>query len=166
MTQGGSPVFLVVRGDDLRKSMSSYLATRIEGLAREGRLTLLLETEICALRGEGSLAGVTFRNARTGEAHDEPIEAIFVMIGAVPRTEWLRDASKVALDEKGFVLTGNDVVTRDLWKLGRSPFFLETSCPGVFAVGDARSGSVKRVASAVGEGSMAIALAHQYLAGG
>ena len=90
---------------------------------------------------------------------------MFVMIGAVPRTDWLRTASKVALDEKGFVLTGNDVVVRELWKGGaRSPYFLETSCPGVFAVGDARSGSIKRVASAVGEGSMAIALVHQYLA--
>ena len=165
MTGGEGHVFLIVRGDDLRKSMSSYLAVRIESLVEAGRLTLMLETEICALRGDHSLAGATLRNGRTGEARDEPIEAIFVMIGAVPRTEWLRDGSKVALDEKGFILTGNDLVARDRWSVpGRSPFFLETSCPGVFAVGDARSGSVKRVASAVGEGSMAIALAHQYLA--
>jgi thioredoxin reductase (NADPH) len=157
-------VHLIVRGDDLRKSMSSYLAIRIEGLAQEGRLTLLLNSEICELRGERSLESVTIRNRETGEARDEPMEAVFVMIGAVPRTGWLRDNSKVALDEKGFVLTGNDLVARELWKPGRAPFFLETSCPGVFAVGDARAGSVKRVASAVGEGSMAIALVHQYLA--
>ncbi len=165
MASGNGHVFLIVRGDDLRKSMSSYLAVRIEGLAKEGRLTLALESEICSLRGDHSLTGVTLRNGRTGEARDEPIEAIFVMIGAIPRTDWLRNGSKVELDEKGFVLTGNDLVTRELWRVpGRSPYFLETSCPGVFAVGDARSGSVKRVASAVGEGSMAIALAHQYLA--
>lgn len=165
MSQGEGHVFLVVRGDDLRKSMSSYLAVRIESLVQEGRMTLLLETEVCALRGDHGLSGATLRNRRTGEARDEPIEAIFVMIGADPRTEWLRGGSKVELDDKGFILTGNDVVARELWRVpGRSPYFLETSCPGVFAVGDARSGSVKRVASAVGEGSMAIALAHQYLA--
>ncbi len=165
MADKSSHVFLVVRGDDLRKSMSSYLAVRIEGLERDGKLTLLLDSEICELRGAHELQAATIRNAKDGTVRDEPLSAIFVMIGAVPRTDWLREDSKVALDEKGFILTGADLVARDLWKLGRSPFLLETSCPGVFAVGDARSGSVKRVASAVGEGSMAIALVHQYLAG-
>ena len=164
MAEKAGHVYLVVRGDDLRKSMSSYLANRIEGLAREGRLSLMLDSEICELQGERSLTGIVVRNSRTTEVREEAVEAIFVMIGAVPRTEWLRDASKVALDDKGFVLTGADVMARDLWKGGRSPYFLETSCPGVFAVGDARAGSVKRVASAVGEGSMSIALVHRYLA--
>jgi thioredoxin reductase (NADPH) len=165
MSEKAGHVFLVVRGDDLRKSMSSYLALRIEGLQRDGKLSVLLNSEICELRGENGLEEVAIRDRKTGVVLNEKVAAVFVMIGAVPRTDWLRTASKVALDEKGFVLTGNDVVVRELWKGGaRSPYFLETSCPGVFAVGDARSGSIKRVASAVGEGSMAIALVHQYLA--
>ncbi len=164
MAEHAGHVYMVVRGDDLRKSMSSYLANRIEVLAREGKLSLMLDSEICELKGDRSLSGAVVRNGRTGEAKEVAIEGVFVMIGAVPRTEWLRTASKVALDEKGFVLTGADVVARGLWASGRSPYFLETSCPGVFAVGDTRAGSVKRVASAVGEGSMAIALVHQYLA--
>lgn len=164
MAENAGHVSLIVRGDDLRKSMSSYLANRIETLQREGKLSLMLDSEICELQGDRSLTGIVVRNGRTGEARQVPVEAVFVMIGAVPRTDWLRTASKVALDDKGFVLTGSDVVSRNLWPVGRAPYFLETSCPGVFAVGDARSGSVKRVASAVGEGSMAIALVHQYLA--
>lgn len=164
MAENAKHVFLVVRGDDLRKSMSSYLAIRIEGLQRDGKLTIMLNSEICSLRGDNELEEVTIRDMKSGQARDEKVAGVFVMIGAVPRTDWLKDNSKVALDEKGFVLTGNDLVTRNIWKASRAPFFLETSCPGVFAVGDARSGSIKRVASAVGEGSMAIALAHQYLA--
>ncbi len=164
MSEQAKHVFLVVRGDDLRKSMSSYLAVRIEGLQRDGKLSILLNSEVCSLRGEHELEEVTIRDAATGKVQEEKVAGVFVMIGAVPRTDWLKDSSKVALDEKGFVLTGNDVVSRNLWKASRAPYFLETSCPGVFAVGDARSGSIKRVASAVGEGSMAIALAHQYLA--
>ena len=166
MAENAGHVFLVVRGDDLRKSMSSYLALRIEGLVRDGRVSVLLNTEVCALEGETSLVGATLRDRSNGTTRREPIEAIFVMIGAVPRTEWLVDGSKVALDEKGFVLTGTDLVARGLWRGRRPPRFLETSCPGVFAVGDTRSGSVKRVASSVGEGSMAIALVHEHLAHG
>lgn len=166
MAENGNPVHLIVRGDDLRKSMSSYLAVRIENLAREERLTLHLQSNICELRGETSLQEVVIRESKSGTARTEPCEAVFVMIGADPRTGWLNNQSKVALDEKGFVLTGNDVAARGQWNQpGRSPYFLETSCAGVFAVGDVRSGSIKRVASAVGEGSMAIALVHQFLAG-
>lgn len=164
MASNAGHVYLVVRGDDLRKTMSNYLALRIEGLARDGRLTIMLESQICALHGEENLQGCAIRCTRDGSVRNEKIEAVFVMIGAVPRTTWLHGNSKVALDEKGFILTGQDLVKRGLWTEARSPYFLETACPGVFAVGDARSGSIKRVASAVGEGSMAIALAHQYLA--
>lgn len=164
MTDGGSHVTMVVRGGDLRKSMSEYLAARIEGLAERGRLTLMLDTEICAIQGAETLEAATFRNAKTGAAVDREIRAIFVMIGAIPCTDWLGDESKIARDGNGFVLTGNDVVKAGAWSQTRSPFLLETACPGVFAVGDVRSGSIKRVASAVGEGSMAIAMAHQYLA--
>lgn len=164
MTETCKHVYLVVRGDDLRKSMSSYLANRIETLAKSGKLSILLNSSVCQLEGDQSLTSVTIRDATTGVARKEPIEAIFVMIGASPCTDWLKDNSKVALDAKGFVLAGSAVVSAGQWKLSRPPFPLETSCPGVFVVGDVRSGSVKRVASAVGEGSMAIALAHQYMA--
>jgi thioredoxin reductase (NADPH) len=162
MCGGASHVFLVVRGSDLRKSMSSYLASRIEGLERIGKLTLLLNSEICQLQGEGNLEKVVIRDRSTGAAREEAVEGVFVMIGAIPRTDWLPDA--IARDAKGFVLTGQQVVDGGQWKLSRPPFFLETTCPGVFAVGDVRSNSIKRVASAVGEGSMAIALVHQLLA--
>lgn len=164
LAETASHVYLVVRGDDLRKSMSSYLALRMEALEAAGRLTICLNASICQLEGENRLTQVTIRDAVTGKARTKPIEAIFCMIGAAPCTEWLVGKSKVQLDEKGFILTGNDLTTRNLWDRPRPPFPLETSCPGVFAVGDVRSGSVKRVASAVGEGSMAIALMHQYLA--
>lgn len=156
-----SPVFLIVRGSDLTKTMSDYLVQRIESLRREGRLTLLLNSEITELHGDDHLERTTIRNG-SGAVHIEPIRSVFVMIGAAPCTGWLA-GSQVALDDKGFILTGNDLVFRNQWPLERPPFFLETSCPGIFAVGDVRSGSIKRVASSVGEGSMAIALAHQYL---
>ncbi|RYZ64992.1 MAG: FAD-binding protein [Proteobacteria bacterium] len=162
MAENGGHVYLVVRGSDLARTMSNYLVQRIESLQTEGKVTVLLQSQITELHGEDRLEGVTIRNA-AGEARFEPIPSIFVMIGALPCTDWLKD-SRVALDEKGFVYTGTDLLARDHWTAERPPFFLETSCPGIFAVGDARSGSIKRVASAVGEGSMAIALAHQYLA--
>ncbi|RYG39426.1 FAD-binding protein, partial [bacterium] len=161
MAENGGHVFLVVRGTDLARTMSSYLVQRIESLEGEGKVTVLLQSQITELHGEERLEGVTIHHA-SGESRTEPILSIFVMIGALPCTDWLKD-SRVVLDEKGFIYTGNDLVQRELWTSARPPFFLETSCPGVFAVGDSRSGSVKRVASAVGEGSMAIALAHQYL---
>jgi thioredoxin reductase (NADPH) len=164
LSETSKKVLLVVRGNDLHKTMSSYLALRIESLERDGRIAVMLETQICALHGIDCLEGVTLANKATGTKSSHELSAIFVMIGATPKTQWLQQESKVKLDEKGFVMTGNELMKRDLWKQSRAPFFLETSCPGVFAAGDLRSGSVKRVASAVGEGSMAVALVHQYLA--
>ncbi len=157
MSEGSDHVFLVVRADDLRKNMSSYLARRIE---QSDRITVILDSEITGLVGNGVLDGVQIANRRSGDVRSEEAAGVFVMIGAIPNTEWLPDS--IATDSKGFILTGQQVPT-DRWTLQRSPFFLETSCPGVFAVGDARSGSIKRVASAVGEGAMAVALTHQYM---
>lgn len=116
-----------------------------------------------ALHGEGGLESVTTEDARSGERRDQPCKALFVFIGADPHTEWL--SGKVAMDAKGFLYTGRDVDGDDLSEYnGERPFFLETSRPGLFAVGDVHSGSIKRVASAVGEGSMAVRLVHQRLA--
>ncbi len=143
-------VHVVVRGDGLAASMSSYLTDRIDS---DPKITLWTRTEICGLGGGDRLARVTLRRNDTGVEVDVDAKALFIMIGAAPNTDWL--AGQVELDERGFVLTGQGA--------GRtSPF--ATSLPGVFAVGDIRSGSVKRVASAVGEGSVAISAVHEYIA--
>ncbi len=152
-------VLLVVRGADLRKTMSSYLATRIE---QSDKITVLLGSEICQMEGDSFLSSVTIRERESGQARTEEIAGVFVMIGADPRTGWLPET--IQCDPKGFVLTGQSVVKAGKWQKDRPPFHLETSCPGVFAAGDIRSDSVKRVASAVGEGSMSVAFVHQYLA--
>jgi thioredoxin reductase (NADPH) len=162
MAANAAHVFLILRSNDLRKNMSSYLARRIEQLEQAGQLSIILESEICKLEGDTYLERMTVRNHRDGTVRTEEVAAIFVMIGAVPRTDWLPET--IARDDKGFILTGPALVKNQLWNLGRSPYFLETTCPGVFAVGDARSASVKRVASAVGEGSMSVAFVHQILA--
>lgn len=152
-------VYLIVRGDELRKTMSSYLARRIES---SQKITLMLNSEICELRGEDHLEEALIVNRKTGASEVQKISGLFVMIGAVPHTKWLPD--KILRDSKGFIQTGPGLVDSGVWKERRAPLFLETSCPGVFAAGDARCESVKRVASAVGEGSMAVAFVHQYLA--
>jgi thioredoxin reductase (NADPH) len=140
--------------------MSRYL---IDELERNPRVELLTHAEIAELKGEAALDAVVLRDARTGERRDLPTGALFVFIGAVPHTDWLHD--HVAMDEHCFVLTGGEVPSDELERhAGERPFLLETSAPGIFAVGDVHSGSVKRVASAVGEGSMAIRLVHQRLA--
>jgi thioredoxin reductase (NADPH) len=122
-------------------------------------------TEIVALRGKPQQEQVTWRQALTGEVETHDIRHVFVMAGAVPNTRWLKDC--LALDGKGFIKTGSDLTREDLdasgWPLSRSPHLLETSLPGVFAVGDVRCGNLNRVASAVGEGSMAVAFVHRVL---
>lgn len=152
-------VCLVVRGDDMRKTMSSYLARRIE---KSENITVHLNCEVCGLHGDGHLDSASILDRISKGKVTEPVDGVFVMIGAVPHTDWLPAA--VVRDSKGFILTGQQLIDEGKWKLDRQPFYLETSCPGVFAVGDARAGSVKRVASAVGEGSMAVAFVHQFLA--
>jgi thioredoxin reductase (NADPH) len=151
---------LLIRGGDLGKSMSRYLVDEIEG--RE-QVEVLTHSEIAAIDGERSVERIVVRDTRSGERREMPAKAVFVFIGASPHTDWLRGA--VAMDKDCFVLTGTDVRDEDLAEHAEGrPFFLETSQPGVFAVGDVHSGSVKRVASAVGEGSMAVRLVHQRLA--
>lgn len=159
-------VYLLIRGDDLGKSMSRYLVDRVEATEN---IELLANTEIRELLGDGApLEGVEVENNRSQERRTLGARAIFVFIGADANTGWLRDT--LQLDEKGFVLAGTDLdrslLDGDLWPEGsRQPLLFETSMPGVFATGDVRSGSIKRVASAVGEGSMAVRLVHQYLSG-
>ena len=143
--------------------MSRYLIRRIE---ENPRITLHTRTEIEALEGERHLERVRWRGAATGAVETRPIRHVFLMTGAIPNTVWLHGC--VALEDRAFVKTGADLTPEELdaagWPLERAPHLLETSVPGVFAVGDVRSGSVKRVASSVGEGSICIQLVHKVLA--
>jgi thioredoxin reductase (NADPH) len=156
-------VHMLVRASGLADSMSQYLIRRI----KECRdITLLFRTEIVRLDGAGNLESVTWRNCDTGETETHPIRHIFSMTGANPNTAWLKGC--IALDGNGFIKTGIDLAVDDLdsavWPIERRPYLFETSIPRVFAVGDIRSGSVKRVASAVGEGSVVVQLVHRVLA--
>jgi thioredoxin reductase (NADPH) len=151
-------VYLIIRGDSLYKNMSSYLARRIE---QAPSIEVLLNTTIRRMTGDTHLREVEIVNNKTGEVRIIQTPALFSFIGAVPRTDWL--AEDIERDEKNFIRTGPDVAHSPRWTARRHPFMLETSHPGVFACGDVRSGSVKRVASAVGEGSMAIMFVHEYL---
>jgi thioredoxin reductase (NADPH) len=148
-------VHLVCRGPDLTRSMSQYLITRLE---HTPNVRIHTKTTVTALRGAEHVASATITNAEGG-MEDLPVCGVFVLIGADPRSAWLRDM--IGLDEHGFILTGQEVATASA-AAALSPF--QTSHPGIFAVGDVRSGSVKRVASAVGEGSVAIQAVHRYLA--
>ncbi|HET7649011.1 MAG TPA: FAD-dependent oxidoreductase [Gaiellaceae bacterium] len=150
-------VTMVCRGDSLEKSMSRYL---IQQVAQRGNIGVRFLSQIVAAHGETSLQAVEIRNNATGEVVRETSGGLYIFIGADAETGWL--PPEIALDTRGFVLTGAEV-PREGWALERDPHLLETSVPGVFACGDVRSGPVKRVASAVGEGSMAIALIHQFL---
>jgi thioredoxin reductase (NADPH) len=155
-------VVLVVRAATLEAAMSAYLVERITAAEN---IEVRLRTEVVAGRGADHLEGITLADQVLGTKDDVATNWLFVFIGASPRTEWLGDA--VARDERGFVITGPDLLGRrqqPRWPLTRSPFALETSVPGVFAAGDVRLDSMKRVASAVGEGAMSVYLVHRYLA--
>jgi thioredoxin reductase (NADPH) len=154
-----SAVHLLVRGSDLASSMSAYL---IDAIAATPTIRVHLHTEVVDGGGEGRLETVTLRNRATGATDELPVNGLFVMIGAQPRTDWLPD--DVGRDSYGFVLTGADVQDSGRWRLERPPYPHETTVPGLFAVGDVRRGSVKRVASAVGEGSVVVSEIHQFLA--
>jgi thioredoxin reductase (NADPH) len=162
LSQTASKVHMLVRSGQLSDTMSRYLIQRIE---ENPAIELHYHTEIVGLEGDTQLERVTWRDNQTGETSTHEIRYVFIMTGGSPRTEWLKGC--VAMDNKGFILTGRDLdpVLNDYhWPLPRAPLMLETSQPGVFAVGDVRAGNVKRVASAVGEGSIAISLVHRVLA--
>ena len=163
LSQAGRKVYMLVRSNQLAETMSRYLISRIE---ENPSIELHYCTEITALDGETQLERVTWKDKKSGETTSHPIRHVFIMTGASPRTDWLREC--MALDDKGFILTGRDLreVPNDFtWPLHREPLMLETSLPSVFAVGDIRAGSVKRVASAVGEGAISVSLVHRALAG-
>jgi len=151
-------VLVLLRGDDLYKNMSSYLAQRIEQTAN---IEVLFNTTIRRMNGDTHLASVDIVNGETGEERSVETPGVFSFIGAEPRTAWL--PPEIERDAKGFVRTGADLAQSPRWSSARQPFLLETSRPCVFAAGDVRSGSVKRVASAVGEGAMAVQFVHECL---
>jgi thioredoxin reductase (NADPH) len=155
-------VFILCRGDDLGKSMSDYLVRQIED--REN-IEVLLRTSVAAVEGEDHLERITLHDSATGESGTVPAHSLFVFIGAAPKTDWLDGV--VERDERGFILSGSDLVREGKrpagWRPDRDPFLLETSVPGIFVAGDVRHGSVKRCASAVGEGSIAVQFVHQYM---
>jgi thioredoxin reductase (NADPH) len=151
-------VYLVIRGDDLYKNMSSYLACRIEDTPN---IEVLRNTEVRRLVGDGYLTSVELIDNKTGETRTIRAPALFSFIGAIPRCDWI--PPEIERDDKGFVRTGPAVAQSPHWTAKRQPFLLETSRPGVFAAGDVRAGSIKRVASAVGEGAMTVQFVHEYL---
>jgi len=152
-------VNLIVRGGDLRKSMSSYLAERVEA---NSRVHVRLHSELRAVAGADSLEQVSIENVATSETTVEDSCAVFIFIGAAPCTDFLGD--KISKDEKGFLITGAELITKGRWPdPNRLPSALETSCPGIFAAGDCRSGTTKRVASAVGDGALAVTCVHDLL---
>ncbi|WP_026735025.1 response regulator [Fischerella sp. PCC 9605] len=156
-------VTMLVRGKSLGISMSQYL---IDQIADTPNITVKTQTSVIEAKGETCLEAITIQNNLTGETQTLPATSLFIFIGAAPRTEWLDGL--VERDERGFILTGPDLL-RDKqriqgWTLERDPYLLETNIPGIFAVGDVRHGSVKRVASGVGEGSICVQFVHQYLA--
>ena len=163
LSQTARRVYVLVRSNGLAKSMSRYLIRRIE---ESPNIELRIDTEVIALSGNDHLEAMEWRKNKTGKVEKHKIGALFSMIGAVPNSAWVEGC--VACDGAGFIRTGSDLSKEDLerakWPLARAPYLLETSLPGVFAVGDVRGGNVKRVASAVGEGSIAVAFVHQVLA--
>ncbi|HKP53587.1 MAG TPA: FAD-dependent oxidoreductase [Chloroflexia bacterium] len=155
-------VTMLVRGDSLSKSMSQYLIDQIEATPN---IEVVLNSSVSEVSGEGKLESICIAHADTGEVERVPTGALFVFIGAKPRTEWVADL--LERDEMGFIMSGPDLITDGKppkgWPLKRAPFWLETSVPGIFVAGDVRHKSVKRMATAVGEGSMAVQFIHQYL---
>jgi thioredoxin reductase (NADPH) len=156
-------VYIVIRRDSLSYTMSAYLIQQIDNIPN---ITVLTDTEILEATGENCLEHLTLINVKTKETVTKEAAALYVFIGAKPYTDWIK--LDIIKDEKGFIETGRELRRFDqfgkVWKMNRDPFLLETSCKGIFAAGDVRSGAMNRVASAVGEGSMAISFVHKYLA--
>jgi thioredoxin reductase (NADPH) len=159
--RGAARVIMLVRGASLGEKMSQYLVDR---LTKHPKVTVRVNSEVTEVCGSEHLDGIRIRNRATNETEEVPTKFLFVFIGAQPNTDWLKGL--VACDQYGFVLTGPDLKPEDLkdWPLPRQPYLLEASVPGVFAAGDVRHESIKRVASAVGEGSVAVHFVHRYLA--
>jgi thioredoxin reductase (NADPH) len=151
-------VIVMIRGGDLSRNMSSYLVHRI---SRTRNIELLTDTVIRRLDGNSHLQSIEIHNTRTNEARTIETPAVFSFIGATPRTDWL--PAEIERDDKGFIRTGSDLKQSPHWSSARAPLLLETSREGIFAAGDVRSGSSKRVAAAVGEGAMSVQLVHEYL---
>ena len=158
LSETASKVLLLIRGDDLTEKMSKYLVQRIE---KKDNIELLTHTEINKMMGNDVLRSVELINNQTKQTQEVEATAVFIFVGAKPHTQWLPD--RIDLDESGFIKTGTQVTDSPNWLARRQPFLLETSCVGVFAAGDVRSDSIKRVASSVGEGSMTVKLVHQLL---
>jgi thioredoxin reductase (NADPH) len=159
-------VSMVIRGDSLKETVSQYLIDRIRSTPQ---IDVLLHTEVIALHGDRVLSAITLRNNQTGKAWTVKTSWLFLCLGGVPHTQWAAEVG-ILRDEGGYLLTGPDLLKNnhrpDSWTLDRDPYYLETNIPGVFAAGDVRHGSVKRCASAVGEGAMAIAFVYRYLMSG
>ena len=157
-----SKVTMVVRGGALERGMSQYL---VDQLRATDNIEVLLRTEVVAVEGERELEEITLQNKDSGEGWTEPAKALFLFIGAMPHTELV--AGIIQRNRAGFIPTGIDLMQNGSrpkgWTLRRDPYYLETSVPGIFAVGDVRQGAVRRVASAVGQGAIAVGLVHQYL---
>jgi thioredoxin reductase (NADPH) len=151
-------VSIIIRSADLATTMSHYL---IAELSTRPNISVIANSEVVAVQGKIELESLTLRDVRDGSERDEPSDALFVFIGADAHTEWLGDA--VATDKLGYILTGQAAGVSRSWPLSREPFLLETNQPGIFAVGDVRKDSVKRVASGVGEGATAITMVHRIL---
>lgn len=162
LAQSVAKVVMVVRDDSLAKKMSQYLVERIE---TNSKIEVRLESQVTAVHGDGHLEAVTVRHVPSRAEETAPAAGLFIFIGAIPCTDWL--SGVVKMDEHGFVLTGSKLLqngqAKKDWSLDREPFLTESSVPGIFVVGDIRAGSVKRVASAVGEGSVTVQFIHQYL---
>jgi thioredoxin reductase (NADPH) len=155
-------VTLLVRGSSLTKTMSQYL---IDQIAKTPNISSQFRSRVTEVKGNGRLDALTIASDETGEVKTVPAIALFIFIGAMPHTEAI--AELIECDDRGFILSGPDLMTNGRrprnWPLQRDPYLLETNVPGIFVAGDVRHGSIKRVASAVGEGSIAIELVHQYL---
>lgn len=160
-----SKVTIVVRENSLKQTVSQYLIDRIRATPN---VEVLLCSEIVALHGDSVLRAITLRNRETGEQWDADTWWLFLCLGGVPHTDWAQEVG-VVRDEGGYLVTGPDLLRNghrpENWKLDRDPYYLETNIPGVFAAGDVRHGSVKRCASAVGEGAMAVTFVHRYVTG-